>query len=94
MFQESEIVQLLLGLGMVPLLWLARIPRRRPGFGLLYTGLGVMLTSWVLTVAEGVVFPVLFNQLEHFCHALAGLLFLAACWTWVYRAAQAEEHPS
>ena len=43
-----------------------------------------------LSVA-GVVFPVFFNQLEHFCHALSGLLFLAACWTWVRESTPAEE---
>ena len=91
MFQEREIAQLMLGLGLLPVLWLVPIPRRRPGFRLLYAGAGVMLASWVLTVAEGVVFPVFFNQLEHFCHLLAGLLFLAACWIWVYRGTPAEE---
>lgn len=85
MFQESEVVQLLLGLGLVPILGLARIPRRRPGFRLLYAGVGVMLASWVLTVAEGLVLPVLVNQLEHLCHAVSGLLCLAAVRVWVRR---------
>jgi hypothetical protein len=92
-FQESEVVQLLLGLGLVPLLWLARIPRGRPGFLLFYAGAGVMLASWVLTVAEGVMFPVLLNGLEHLCHAVAGLLLLAACWTWAHRGAPTGEDP-
>jgi len=91
MFQESEIVQLLLGLGMLPILWLARVPRRHPGFDLLYAGVGVMLASWVLTVLEGLVFPVFFNELEHFCHALSGLLILVACWTWARGGATPEE---
>lgn len=91
MFEESEIVQLVMGLGMLPILWLARVPRGRLGFGLCYAGAAAMLASWVLTVVEGVVAPVLCNLVEHALHAVAGLLLLAACWTWSRSDAAGEE---
>jgi len=77
MFQESEIVNLLVGFGSVPVvLLLARrvaIPRGK----VLYAGFACLLLGYVLTVLEGIVLPDLLNLLEHWSYAAAGLCFLA-----------------
>ena len=76
MFQESEIVNLLVGFGSVPVvLLLARripIPRGR----VLYAGFVCLLLGYVFTVVEGVVLPDILNALEHWAYAAAGLCFL------------------
>ncbi len=81
MFQQNEVITLLLGLGAS--VFLAAYWRRLEGFperGLFVGSYGVLLAGWVFTVAEGFVFPRLLNVLEHLCYALSsGLL---ALWAW------------
>ena len=77
MFQESEVVNLLVGFGSVPVIaLLARrvsIPREK----LLYGGFSFLLVGYVATVLEGVFFPDLLNFIEHYSYAASGLCFLA-----------------
>ena len=77
MFQESEIVNLLVGFGSVPVVvLLARrvaIPRGR----VLYGGFACLLLGYVTTVLEVLVLPGLLNLLEHWAYAAAGLCFVA-----------------
>lgn len=77
MFQESEIVNLLVGFGSIPVIvLLARrvvIPRGR----VLYCGFGFLLLGYVSTAVEGMVLPDLLNLIEHWSYAAAGLCFLA-----------------
>jgi hypothetical protein len=40
----------------------------------------LILGAYVFTAIEGVLWPDLFNVLEHLCYALAGLSFAAGCW--------------
>jgi hypothetical protein len=80
MFQESEIVNLLVGFGSVPVVvLLARrviIPRAR----VLYGGFVCILVGYAATVLEGMLLPELLNLLEHTSYAAAGLCFLAFAW--------------
>ncbi len=79
MFQESEVVNLVLALLITGLFVFFSRGYRRPRFPFLYAGFFCMLLTYVFTVAEGLIFPVFFNLLEHFCYALSGILFLAGC---------------
>jgi len=76
MFQESEIVNLLVGFGSVPMvLVLARrvaIPRGKA----LYGGFACILLGYVFTILEGVFLADLLNLAEHFSYAAAGLCFV------------------
>ncbi len=81
MFQQNEVITLLLGLGAA--VFLAAYWRRLEGFparGLFAGSYGVLLAGLVFTVAEGVVFPRVLNVLEHLCYALSSGLF--AVWAW------------
>ncbi len=77
MFQESEVVNLLVGLGsaMVVALIARRVPM--PKGGLLYGGFGSLLLGYAFTVLEGFAWPEALNLAEHLCYAAAGVLFLA-----------------
>lgn len=77
MFQESEIVNLLVGFGSVPVL--VALGRRvgPPRAGVLYAAFACILSGYVCTVAEGVFWPDLLNLVEHLAYAAAGCLFLA-----------------
>ncbi len=81
MFQQNEVITLLLGLGAS--VFLAAYWRRLEGFpgrGLFVGSYAVLLAGLVFTVAEGVVLPKLLNLLEHVCYALSsGML---ALWAW------------
>jgi len=75
MYQEGEIVNLVMGVAALPALllllrrgWLPRLP-------LLFAGLFAVLAAYVFTVAEGFVWNVGFNLLEHLALALAGVFF-------------------
>ena len=77
MFQESEAVNLLVGLGsaIVVALLARRVPM--PKGGLLYGGFGFLLLGYAFTVLEGFAWPEALNLAEHLCYAVAGVLFLA-----------------
>ncbi len=76
MFQESEVVNLLVGLGsaVVVALLARRIPM--PRGGLLYGGFAFLLLGYAFTVLEGFVWPEALNLAEHLCYAASGVLFL------------------
>lgn len=80
MFQENEIVNLLLVFASVPVLFFLSRKVRIPAGGLLYLSFGLVLVAYVFTVAEGVLWHDGFNVLEHLSEALAGLGFLAYAW--------------
>lgn len=81
MFQENEVVSLLIGLGALVFL-LANLPRLRRGanWQVLFGGFCVYLAARVLTVLEGVFWPAGLNVLEHFCYAGSAVLLAAWCW--------------
>jgi hypothetical protein len=77
MFQESEIVNLLVGFGSVPVLIVLARRVALPRAGIVYAAFAALLLAYVFTVVEGVVWRQGFNFLEHLAYAAAGLLFLA-----------------
>ncbi len=80
MFNESEIINLLLGVVALIILFSVLKEVRLPGFKYFKTGFIILFFSYVFTVVEGICFKGLFNFLEHFGYALSGLLFAFACW--------------
>ncbi len=75
MFQESEIINLLIGL--VGLGIIVRFLKNDdfPGTKYLKAGFIVMVSSYVFTTVEGIFYNTFFNFLEHSGYALSGLLF-------------------
>ena len=57
MFQESEVVNLVLALLITGLFVFFSRGYRRPRFPFLYAGFFCMLLTYVFTVAEGLIFP-------------------------------------
>ncbi|PJB78127.1 MAG: hypothetical protein CO090_07415 [Acidobacteria bacterium CG_4_9_14_3_um_filter_49_7] len=79
MFQESEVVNLVLALLVTGFFIFFSRGYRRPRFPFLYLGFFSMLMAIVFTVVEGVLFPVFFNLAEHFCYGASGIFFLIGC---------------
>ena len=80
MFQESEIINLALGL--IGLIVLARFVERKrmEQFSLFLMGYLALLGAYVATLVEGVIAHDLFNLLEHALMALSGILFAMGVW--------------
>jgi len=75
MFQESEIITLLMGLmGLVVFLCFFK-DSDIPGLKYLKAGCAMMVCAYIFTIVEGLVFESFFNLLEHAGYAAAGLLF-------------------
>ena len=79
MFQESEIINLILSIGslciFIPFLRMRGIA----GLHLFLVGFGLILAAQIFTVVEGVVWKSFFNHLEHFCYGMSGIFFAVAC---------------
>jgi hypothetical protein len=75
MFQESEIITLLMGLmGLVIFLRFFK-DSDFPGLKYIKAGCAMMVCAYIFTIVEGLVFESFFNLLEHVGYAAAGLLF-------------------
>jgi len=74
-YSQSEVVNLILGLAMIPILASNRAgaPSRYTAY--FVVGYCFMLVSYVSTVAEGYLAPEFFNVLEHGALAAAGCIF-------------------
>jgi len=81
MIQESEIICLLLGLGVLIFI-LGNLSRlnRFCGMRTLLASYAMLLAGWILTVLEGFWGETVFNVLEHLCYALSSLLMTV--WFW------------
>lgn len=75
MFTQGELVNLILGVSIIPILLMSRagVPSRHTGY--FVVAYVFMLLSYVSTVAEGFYAPVLFNLVEHGSLAVAGCVF-------------------
>lgn len=81
MFQENEIVNLLIAFASIPVLFhLGRRVRLAAAGNLLYIGFALILAAYVFTVVEGIFWHNAFNILEHLAEALAGFAFLGYVW--------------
>jgi hypothetical protein len=81
MFQENELVMLLLGVGVLVFTLGNRFRLKRlPASKILCTGFYMLLAGWILTVLEGFCWKGVLNYLEHMCYAGSSLLMAVWCW--------------
>jgi hypothetical protein len=81
MFQENELVMLLLGVGVLIFTMGNRFTLKRlPASKILCTGFYMLLAGWILTVLEGFFWKGVLNYLEHMCYAGSSLLMAVWCW--------------
>lgn len=78
MYQESEIVDLLLVAFLSPIMATSVRAIQLPGKRWFIAAYLALVTGYVFTVAEGFVWPDAFNVLEHAAYALSGVLFTVA----------------
>ncbi len=80
MFQETEVINLLMGFISLALFLVKR--KNLPRLNLLYFGYFSILCALVFTVIEGVIFKDFFNLLEHMFYAISGIFFAAGCYKY------------
>lgn len=73
--QPSEVANLILFLAFGPVIIVALRRTMKVVPSMCYVALGAMLGAYVFTVAEGFIWPVALNLLEHVCYAVAGVAF-------------------
>jgi hypothetical protein len=79
-FQESEIVDLVLAVGLAPLMYASVRRLEIPGKVAFLTGFLFMVASYIFTIAESVVLPEALNVAEHASLAAAGIAFAVGVW--------------
>ena len=80
MFQESELIRLFLGFATAVILALSWSGLKRlSGYKIFITAYFVLLAGWIFTVVEHVVFPDIFNLLEHGAYVASGILYVLWC---------------
>lgn len=78
--QESEIIKLIFGLGVLIYFFLNRKRLiELPYTKLFLTAYLVVLMGWVLTVVEGFVYADIINFLEHLCYTINSILLCTWC---------------
>jgi len=80
-YQESEIVDLLMALFLTPIMFVAFRRIAIPGKRWFVFGYLAMMTGFVLTIAEGFYLPDILNFLEHVAYALGGIGFAGGAWS-------------
>jgi len=86
MFLENEIVMIILGIATLIFIFInhKRI-KKFPSSAIFLSSFYVLFAGWIFTVLEGVLFPELFNLLEHLCYALSSVLLTVWCWQVFYK---------
>ena len=79
MFEESEIINLILGLVSLVIVIIETQKRMIPGFRLFFAGFLCVMFARLFTVIEGMFLGDLLNILEHTCYVLSSFLFAAGC---------------
>jgi hypothetical protein len=79
MFEESEIVNLLLGLVSLVIVYYESRKRVIPDFRLFFAGFLFVVLARIFTVLEVVFLGDILNVLEHICYAMSAFFFAAAC---------------
>lgn len=81
MFQENEVVMLILGFGVLLFIFLNGVHIKRIySWKILIGGYYFMLTGWFFTILEGFLFEFYINLLEHICYAISTVLITVWCW--------------
>jgi hypothetical protein len=81
MYQESEIVNLLMALFLTPIMFATFRRLRIAGRPWFLLGYAAMMAGYVTTIAECYYAPDLFNLLEHLSYAISGIGFLGGLWS-------------
>jgi hypothetical protein len=92
-FQESEIVDLLMVIFLTPIMAVSARSIHLAGKRWFVAGYLAIAFGYVFTIVEGFIGPVLFNTLEHLSYAVSGACFLVATIT-LARASRAESGES
>jgi hypothetical protein len=79
MFQESEIITLVVALVGAFLLIFVFTRRKVPELGFFYSGFFFIVATSLFTVVEGVVWNGFFNLLEHLCYVFSAASFILGC---------------
>jgi len=79
MFEESEIINLILGLVSLVIVFYETRKKVIPDFKLFLAGFLFIVLARVFTVVEVLFLGYILNILEHFCYALSACLFAAGC---------------
>lgn len=90
---ENEVFVFLLGtivLGFI-LAYRAKLTQL-PAFSWLLASYVALWIGWLATVLEHIIYPTLFNLVEHMSYAANGILLFAWCWFGIERGA--ERRPS
>ena len=79
MVAPNEVASLVMAVSAALLVIFVFRKQNIPGFGLIYGAFFFVVLAIFSTLIEGIVWYPFFNTLEHFSHAMAGLVFAAAC---------------
>jgi hypothetical protein len=91
MFQENEIVMLVIGLGTLMFIYFNHHQLKRlPSSGLLLGSFYVFSTGWLFTVLEGFFLGNVLNYLEHISYAASSILLVI----WCRRTFHSRQNPS
>jgi hypothetical protein len=80
MYQESEIVNLLMAVFLTPIMFATFRRLRLAGKPWFLLGYAAMMLGYLTTIAEGYYAPDLFNFAEHLSYAVSGIGFLGGLW--------------
>ena len=79
MFEESEIINLILGLVSLVIVYYETRKRVIPDFQLFLAGFLFVIMARIFTVVEGLFLGNILNILEHFCYVFSAFFFAAGC---------------
>jgi hypothetical protein len=80
MYQESEIVNLLMAVFLTPIMFATFRRLTLAGKPWFLLGYAAMMVGYVTTIAEGYYAPDAFNLAEHLSYAVSGIGFLGGLW--------------
>ena len=81
MVLESEIITLVLGVGVSIFIWFNRLELKKlPASKILMAAFSMFLAGWSLAIVENFVLPDFLNYLEHASHAMGSILVAFWCW--------------
>lgn len=77
MFEESEIINLILGLASLVIVYYETRKRNIPDFQLFLAGFYCIALARIFTVVEGIFLGDILNIAEHLCYAISAWFFAA-----------------
>ncbi len=86
MYQDNEIIMLILGLSVFIFVIIRRHEVIRiPVAGPLMASFAVLVAAYLFTVLEGPFYPRLFNLIEHICYAVSSILLAVYAYIAFFR---------